>query len=128
MGHPGSGRVAALVARRAEYEPSLYHKTQDKNTRTKNDVVVHRRCRKVYEKELRDFHNEWIDGNNSIAVQDKLILGGREKDIEPTPRGKIELVPYIFLKALGGGQRAGVKVADSSYLEFENATAIGVPP
>jgi hypothetical protein len=94
--------VAALVARRAEYEP-LYHKLQDKNTRTKNDVVAHRRCRKIYEKELRDFHNEWIDGNSSISAEQKLILGGREKDIEPTPRGKIDLVPYIFLKAIGGG-------------------------
>jgi len=94
--------VAALVARRAEYEP-LYNKSQDKNTRTTNDVVAHRRCRKVYEKELRDFHNEWIDGNNSISVQDKLILGGREKDIEPTPRGKIATKPYIDLEPAGGG-------------------------
>jgi hypothetical protein len=94
--------VADLVARRAEYEP-LYHKIQDKNTRTKNDVVAHRRCRKVYEKELRDFHNEWIAGNSSIPAQDKLILGGREKDIEPTPRGKISSTPIIGLRALDGG-------------------------
>ena len=94
--------VAALVARRAEYEP-LYNKCQDKNTRTKNDVVAHRRCREIYEKELRDFHNKWIDGNDSIPAQDKMILGGREKDIEPTPRGKIEAIPYVNLKPLGGG-------------------------
>lgn len=94
--------IAALVARRAEYEP-LYHKAQDKNTRTKNDVVAYRRCRKVYEAELRTFHNQWIGPSASIPVEEKLILGGREYDIEPTPRGKIELVPYIFLKALGGG-------------------------
>jgi hypothetical protein len=94
--------VDALVARRATYEP-LYQKCQDKNTRTKTDVVAHRRSRKLYEQELRTFHNEWIGPSTSIPVEEKLILGGREKDIEPTPRGKIELVPYIFLKALGGG-------------------------
>jgi len=94
--------VAALVARRAEYEP-LYHECQDKNTRTKNDVVAHRLIRKLYETELRTFHNQWIDGNTSIPVQDKLILGGREKDTEPTPRGKITDIPYVRLKAVGGG-------------------------
>jgi len=94
--------VAALVARRAEYEP-LYNKSQDKNTRTKTDVVAHRRCRKVYENELRTFHNEWIGPSTSIPVEEKLILGGREKDIEPTPRGKIDVIPYVNLKAIGGG-------------------------
>ena len=94
--------VAALVARRAEYEP-LYNKSQDKNTRTKTDVVAHRRSRKAYENELRTFHNEWIGPSTSIPVEEKLILGGREKDIEPTPRGKIDVIPYINLKAIGGG-------------------------
>ena len=94
--------VAALVARRAEYEP-LYNKIQDKNTRTKNDVVAHRRCREIYEKELRDFHNKWIDGNDSIPAQDKMILGGRERDIEPSPRGKIHSTPVIGQRALDGG-------------------------
>jgi hypothetical protein len=76
--------VAALVARRAEYEP-LYHKAQDKNTRSNTDVVAHQRIRKLYETELRNFHNEWIAPSTSITVEDKLTLGGREKDISPTP-------------------------------------------
>ena len=94
--------VAALVARRAEYEP-LYLKSQDKNTRSNTDVVAHRLIRELYEKELRDFHNQWIDGNTSIPVQDKLILGGREKDTEPTPRGKIPTDPIIGFNLPGGG-------------------------
>jgi hypothetical protein len=76
--------VAALVARRAEYEP-LYHKAQDKNTRSKIDVVAHQHSREVYKNELRTFHNERIGPSTSITVEDKLTLGGREKDIEPTP-------------------------------------------
>jgi len=36
----------------------------------------------------------------------------------------------VFKLALdtGGGQIAGATVENSSYLEFENATVIGVPP
>jgi len=52
---------------------------------------------------LRTFHNQWIGISASIPIEKKLILGGREYDIEPTPCGKIELVPYSFLKAMGGG-------------------------
>ncbi|MBI4833330.1 MAG: DUF2341 domain-containing protein [Planctomycetes bacterium] len=36
-------------------------------------------------------------------------------------------IVYKLANDIGGGQRAGVKIVDSSYLEFENATAIGVP-
>jgi hypothetical protein len=94
--------VAALVLRRAEYEP-LYHKCQDKNTRTKADVAAHRAKRIIYEKELRDFHNEWIAPNNSIPAEQKLILGGRERDTEPSPSQPITSVPIVGLKPLGGG-------------------------
>jgi len=76
--------VAALVARRAEYEP-LYHKVQDKNTRTKTDVAAYQQSRAVYENELRTFHNEWIGPSTSIPLEEKLLLGGREKDTQPTP-------------------------------------------
>ncbi|MBI4834074.1 MAG: hypothetical protein HY811_04545 [Planctomycetes bacterium] len=41
--------------------------------------------------------------NSHISKNDLRMLVGKEYDLEPTPRGKIELVPYIFLKALGGG-------------------------
>ena len=76
--------VAALVARRAEYEP-LYHKSQDKNTRTKTDVAAYRQSKTLYENELRTFHNEWIGPATSIPFEEKLLLGGREKDTQPTP-------------------------------------------
>ena len=40
--------VAALVARRAAYEP-LYVKASIKETRTPTDVLAHRQMRQVYE-------------------------------------------------------------------------------
>ena len=76
--------VAALVARRAEYEP-LYHKAQDKNTRSKTAVAAYQRIRDLYENELRIFHNERIAPSTSITVEDKLTLGGRAKDTQRTP-------------------------------------------
>ncbi|MFH1230581.1 MAG: hypothetical protein V1709_03700 [Planctomycetota bacterium] len=94
--------VAALVARRAEYEP-LYHKSQDKNTRTRADVATHRDKRKIYEKELREFHNEWITNNSGIPDEQKLILGGRVRDTEPSPGSPITDVPIVGLNGLGGG-------------------------
>ncbi len=94
--------VAALVARRAEYEP-LYQTSQERNTRTKVDVATHRDMRKVYEKELREFHNEWIANNSAIPAGQKLILGGRVRDIEPSPSAPITDVPIVGLKSMGGG-------------------------
>ena len=94
--------LAVLTDRRAEYEP-LYHKAKDKATRTRPDVAAHRDCRKIYEKELRDFHNENIAYNVSIPDEEKLTLGGRERDIQPSPGSPITSVPIIGLFALGGG-------------------------
>ncbi|MBI4833921.1 MAG: hypothetical protein HY811_03765 [Planctomycetes bacterium] len=36
-------------------------------------------------------------------------------------------IVYELSNDIGGGQRAGVKILDSSYLEFENASCVGVP-
>ncbi|MFH0887763.1 MAG: hypothetical protein V1871_00970 [Planctomycetota bacterium] len=94
--------VAALVTLRAEYEP-LYTKVQDKKNRTGADVAAHRDCRNRFQTALRAFHKEWVVNNSLIPLADKVILVGKVRDTEPTPRGKIELVPYIFLKAIGGG-------------------------
>jgi len=45
-----------------------------------------------------------------------------------TTTSKTYYIVYKLANDIGGGQRAGVKIADSSYLEFENATCVGVPP
>lgn len=108
--------VAALVARKAEYEP-LYLKIQDLNTRTKADIVAHREKRKIYEKELREFHNEWIANNNAIPGEQKMILGGRERDLEPSPGAPIEDVPSVKVAGVGGGDvKAWVKVTEDKTL------------
>ncbi|MFH0889400.1 MAG: hypothetical protein V1871_09370 [Planctomycetota bacterium] len=91
--------VTALVARRAEYEP-LYWTAQNKTTRNRTDVLAHREIREIYEKEIRTFVRNYC---GPLSNTDKSDLGLTVRDIEPTPRGKIELVPYIFLKAIGGG-------------------------
>jgi len=97
-----AGAVNVLTVLRAEYEP-LYEKVQDKKDRTGADVAAHRDCRKRYQKALRSFHKEWVVNNSLISVADKVILVGKVRDTEPTPRGKIDLVPYVFLKPLAGG-------------------------
>jgi hypothetical protein len=66
-------------------------------------VAAHRDKRKVYEKELREFHNEWIANNSAIPAEQKLILGGRVRDVEPSPGAPITDVPIVGLKSLGGG-------------------------
>jgi hypothetical protein len=97
-----AGAVNVLTVLRAEYEP-LYTKVQDKKNRTGGDVAAHRDCRKRYQTALRKFHKEWVLNNSLIPVADKVILVGKARDIEPTPRGKIMTFPIIGLKGMGGG-------------------------
>ncbi|MBI4833354.1 MAG: hypothetical protein HY811_00840 [Planctomycetes bacterium] len=49
------------------------------------------------------------------------------KGWEVTTTSKTYYIVYKLSGDVGGGQRAGVKITDSSYLEFENATCVGVP-
>ena len=76
--------VAALVARRAAYEP-LYHKAQEKDDRTKGDVDRHRQSRKIYEKELQVFVNPYIRFNDLVPRDNKIEMGIPPRDTEPTP-------------------------------------------
>ncbi len=94
--------VDVLKDLRAEYEP-LYHKIQDKKNRTSADIAAYRDCLKRYKKAWRAFNKEWVVGNSHIPKADKVILIGKEYDTEPTPRGKIDVIPYVNLKAIGGG-------------------------
>ena len=94
--------VAALVARRAEYEP-LYHKAQEKKDRTAGDVDRHRQMRKIYEKEIQVFVNAYLRSNPLVPRDKRIEMGIPPRDIEPTPRGKIETVPVVELIAIGGG-------------------------
>jgi hypothetical protein len=93
--------VTALSTRRASYEP-LYLKVQNKTTRTRTDVLVHRQMRKVYEKEISVFVKAFLF-NPLITDQNRMDMGIPPRDFEPTPRGKIETVPVVELLAIGGG-------------------------
>ena len=95
--------IAPLLALQAEYEP-LYWKVQDKKARTGGDVVAHKDCRKRYSVAWRAFHKERVAGNRSIPKSELAILVGKERDTEPTPRGKIATFPIIGLKAMGGAE------------------------
>ncbi|MBI4835369.1 MAG: hypothetical protein HY811_11220, partial [Planctomycetes bacterium] len=81
----------------------------------------------------------WMENNNNgfWDVGDTLISKGNFTNgtcylnmnrwqVTTTP--KTYYIVYKLASDISGGTRAGVKIADSSYLEFENATCIGVPP
>ena len=93
--------VAALVARRAAYEP-LYVKAQNKDTRTPTDVLAHRQMRQVYEKEIQVFVKAYLY-NPLVTDLDRKSMGIPPRDTEPTPRGKIPTIPVVELLPIGGG-------------------------
>ena len=93
--------VTALSTRRAAYEP-LYLKIQIKTTRTRSDVMAHRQMRKIYEKEIRVFVKAYLY-NPLVTDQNRMDMGIPPRDLEPTPRAKIETVPVVEQISIGGG-------------------------
>jgi len=94
--------VAALVARRASFEP-LYTTAQNKTTRTRADVLAHRQSRDLYEKEIRAFAKSYLMFNPLVTDEDRIDMGLTVRDTEPSPSQPITDVPIIGLKGLGGG-------------------------
>ena len=129
--------VDTLVARREEYEP-LYHKAQNKTTRTRADVLAHRQMRQTYEKEIRTFVRKYGDFLTDSAKSD---LGLTIRDTKPSPSKPITDVPIVGLKGLGGGDievrcrattdqtrssmHPDANVIDCRYIMVESG---GVPP
>ncbi|MBI4833937.1 MAG: hypothetical protein HY811_03845 [Planctomycetes bacterium] len=79
----------------------------------------------------------WVENNNNgfWDANDILITKGgfvngvcylNMRQWQVTTTTKTYYIVYKLAGDIGGGQRAGVKIADSSYLEFENATCVGV--
>ena len=119
--------VAALVARRAAYEP-LYLKAENKTTRTRVDVLAHRQMRKVYEKEITVFVKAYLF-TPLVTNEDRLSMGIPPRDIEPTPRGKIDAIPVVGLTAIGGGDiktRCRVTTDSTRYSKHPLADGIEV--
>jgi len=119
--------VAALVARRATYEP-LYTIAENKDTRTPTDVLAHRQMRKVYEKEISVFVKSWLF-NPLVTDTDRKAMGIPPRDFEPTPRGVIEAIPVVGLEAIGGGDvkaRCQVTTDASRYSKHPLADGIEV--
>jgi hypothetical protein len=94
--------VNILVNHRTMYEP-LYHASQNKNSRTRADVLVHRQERKSYEKDIRAFVNAHIRFNDLISDSERLSLGVMPRDTKPTPKPKISGIPIVGLEPMGGG-------------------------
>ena len=94
--------VTALVNRRQEYE-TLYKKASNKMARTSGDVLAHRQCRKIYEKEIRIFANSHIRYNDKMTDKDRQDVGVPPRDTKPSPRPKITDIPFIGLTNMGGG-------------------------
>jgi len=119
--------VAALVARRAAYEP-LYSIAENKTTRTRVDVLAHRQMRKVYEKEISVFVKAYLF-TPLVTNEDRLSMGIPPRDIEPTPRGKIDAIPVVGLTAIGGGDiktRCRVTTDQTRYSKHPLADGIEV--
>ncbi|MBI4834172.1 MAG: hypothetical protein HY811_05075 [Planctomycetes bacterium] len=81
----------------------------------------------------------WCDNDNNgfWSVNDTFIAKGNftngtcylnMRQWQVTTTSKTYYIVYKLANDIGGGQRAGVEIADSSYLEFENAACVGIPP
>ena len=117
--------VAALVARRAAYEP-LYVKAQNKDTRTPTDVLAHRQMRQVYEKEITVFVKAWLY-SPLVTDLDRKMMGIPPRDMEPTPRGKIPTIPVVELLPIGGGDlKSGCRVTRDQTRPSKHPLADGV--
>jgi hypothetical protein len=94
--------VDVLVNHRTVYEP-LYHKSQEKRSRTSGDVFRHREERRAYEKDIRAFVNAHIRFNDLISRSERVSLGVPSRDTEPTPKPKINDIPIVGFNSMGGG-------------------------
>jgi len=94
--------VDVLANHRTVYEP-LYSKASQKRSRTSTDVLAHRQERKAYEKDIRVFVNSHIRFNDLISNSERLSLGVPPRDTEPSPKPKIDGIPFVGLEPMGGG-------------------------
>jgi hypothetical protein len=94
--------VAALVARRAEFEP-LYTTAQNKTTRRRADVVAFRQSRKLYEKEIRNFVKAYLIANPLVTDEQRSEMALTIRDTEPSPHPVITDIPIVALRVIGGG-------------------------
>ena len=94
--------VNVLTDHRSKYEP-LYRKSQNKQSRTSAEVLVHRQERKAYEKDIRAFVNSHIRFNDLISISERVSLGVPPRDTEPSPKPKINDIPVVGLEPKGGG-------------------------
>jgi len=94
--------VDVLTSHQSKYEP-LYKKASGKQTRTSTDVLAHRQERKAYEKDIRNFVNAHIRFNDLISDSERVSLGIPPRDTEPSPKPKINDIPFVGLEPMGGG-------------------------
>jgi hypothetical protein len=71
----------------------------------------------------------WDTGGDTLVSKGNFSNGTcwlNMKRWEVTTVQRTYYIVYKLAGDIGGGQRAGVKISDNNYLEFENATATGV--
>ncbi|MEW6025929.1 MAG: hypothetical protein AB1599_01350 [Planctomycetota bacterium] len=93
--------VEVLANHRAVYEP-LYHKIKSRATRTPVDVAAHRIERQAYEKDIRAFVNAHIRHNGKMTDVERAGVGVPPPDREPSPKPRIDDIPWVELSPLGG--------------------------
>jgi len=94
--------VNILTGHRSKYEP-LYHKSQEKQNRTSGDVFRHREERKSYEADIRKFAKAYLMFNPLVTDTQRIEMSLTVRDTEPSPKPKINDIPFVGLEPKGGG-------------------------
>lgn len=95
-------KVTELEGKQTTYV-GLYNTATTPSTKTKSANVAHEEGRKVYEKYIRGFVNEYLINNSAITTQQKIDLGLNPHINTGGSRPAIETTPHTTVKGLGGG-------------------------
>jgi hypothetical protein len=72
-------------------------------TRSHDEIVEKDLARKDYEAVMRPFVREFLASNSAVTDQQRAAMGLTIPSDTHSPRPKIETVPSVILKAVGGG-------------------------
>jgi hypothetical protein len=109
-----AAQVATLQTWSVGYAP-LFNAIKNTANRTHMQIVAHNVYRKQYEAFLRTFIQSFVVNNILIPVDQRVGMGLNPRGYNPrSKRPKIETVPVISLRPLGGGlMRFSFRVIDT---------------